>query len=1017
MLARLPDAENERLAALRDHQILDTPPEEEFDGLVRLAAHVCGVPIAAVTLIDEHRQWFKAVTGVSVTEVPRDIAFCAHTILQPEVLVVQDTQTDPRFADNPLVTGEHHVRFYAGAPLVTEDGYALGSLCVIDRTPRSLTREQEEALRLLAGQAASQFRAKLRVRQQERLMAERERMVSARERVEAALGTEREFTRALLESLQEGIIACDADGTLTLFNRATREFYGLPEQLLPTEPLGEYFEAFHADGLTPMRAEDAPLLRALQNESVRDVEMVIAPKSGPLRTLVASGQAIHGTDGERLGAVVAMHDVTDRRQAERELARLAAIVESSEEAIIAGTMDGTIVSWNQGAERLYGYSASDMVGQHSSVLAQAQEKRLGPGIVARLMRGEAVEPMEVVRTRKDGSTVDVSLSFSPIRDTSGQMIGVSWLSHDITERKCAETALAESNTRLQENEERLRRLTDAAFEGIAVSQDGVLVDVSTAFAALFGYATPAEMRGLPGAGLAAPESQALVRQKITNCDEERYEATMLRRDGTTFQAELRGRLIQFGGRPARVTAVRDITEYKEMERSLRENNRALEESRTRLAEAQRVAQMGSWEYDIATNTITWSDELFRLFGMDPAQGAPSVEALMGRFHPDDVPMHIAVSNQAMQDGLPYEFDIRAPQSDGSQRWLHAVGRGERDGSGCVTRLFGTLMDITERKVSEERFRVLFEQSSHPHLLFDEDGGIIDCNAATLSLMRCKDKAQMLGTHPALLSPEVQRDGRRSDEKGAEMCALARRDGSHRFEWQRRAMDGCEFPVEVALTPVTLGGRSVLLSVWHNLTERKRQEEEIRDYAVILELQKRELEEANARLEALATTDGLTGLRNHRAFQERLAQEVVRATRYNVPLSVVLLDVDNFKQYNDAHGHPSGDEVLRQVGSILQSCARGADLAARYGGEEFVLILPQTDGEGATAIAERIREAIAQAHWPKRAVTASLGVSSLSLDMDEGGDLIVRADAALYRSKSAGRNRVTYVPCPIRQATR
>lgn len=146
-----------RLAALSLYDILDTPAEGSFDDIVRIASQICGTPFALISLVDDHRQWLKAAFGTEALEIPREIAFCAHAIQQQDVFTVSDLQADERFAANPLVTDDPNLRFYAGAPLLTPDGLALGTLCVLDNQPRVLTADQLSALQALARQVMSQF--------------------------------------------------------------------------------------------------------------------------------------------------------------------------------------------------------------------------------------------------------------------------------------------------------------------------------------------------------------------------------------------------------------------------------------------------------------------------------------------------------------------------------------------------------------------------------------------------------------------------------------------------------------------------------------------------------------------------------------------------------------------------------------------------------------------------------------------------------------------------------------------
>ena len=228
-----------RLRALGECRVLDTEAEQAFDDIARLAAQLCGTPVALVSLVDRERQWFKARVGLEAGETPRDVAFCAHAIQRPDLFVVADAARDERFRDNPLVTAAPYIRFYAGAPLITDDGHALGTLCVIDRVPRQLSAEQQEALRVLAHHATALLELRRRTsalgeanRDLRREAAEREAAESgrnellARERGARSAAEESErYYRFLAEAIPQQIWTATPDGALDYLNRQVIEYF------------------------------------------------------------------------------------------------------------------------------------------------------------------------------------------------------------------------------------------------------------------------------------------------------------------------------------------------------------------------------------------------------------------------------------------------------------------------------------------------------------------------------------------------------------------------------------------------------------------------------------------------------------------------------------------------------------------------------------------------------------------------------------------------------------------------
>jgi len=261
----LPSNEAARLGALESYQILDTPAEQAYDDFTTLAARICGVPIALISLIDKDRQWFKSRLGLDPPETPREQAFCAHAIVDNQLLVVSDARRDRRFEGNPLVTGAPHIRFYAGAPLVTEEGHGLGTLCVIDSVPRQLTADQLASLQALSRQLMVQL--ELRRAMQLLLEAERAKKIFVAN-VSHELRTPLTSIRGALALVRDSEPNLEEDSRelLTAAYRNAHRLLALVNDLLDLERVG-------SGELSVVKAEDSDLGEAIQRavETVRPI--------------------------------------------------------------------------------------------------------------------------------------------------------------------------------------------------------------------------------------------------------------------------------------------------------------------------------------------------------------------------------------------------------------------------------------------------------------------------------------------------------------------------------------------------------------------------------------------------------------------------------------------------------------------------------------------------------------------------------------------------------------------------
>lgn len=406
--APLPENERERLAALHRHAILDSASEAEYDDLTRIAAQICQTPIALISLIDAERQWFKSRFGIEATQTPRDHAFCAYAIHDTATLVVGDATSDARFADNPLVLGDPHIRFYAGTPLQTSDGLSLGTLCVIDREVRALSAEQCSALEALGRQVVRLIEMRYRMRMFESLIA----MSPA------------------------AMFVNDEAGRFSFVNDAWKQHFGRRGE----EPLGRTAaEWFGGAAGTKAFSEDVAALRSEQPLESIDV----LPSNGTDRTWFTMRFPLRGVGGETLAGGVRF-DLTravlaEQRWQESE-EKFRTLCVAAPDAIISGDQDARVVFWNPAAESMFGYRDGEIIGQPwAKLLAPEERPRLED--TERWMRRKT---REFTAVRRDGSEFPAEVSLARWQ-LEGQEFRTCFV-RDLTERRKIESELEQARS-------------------------------------------------------------------------------------------------------------------------------------------------------------------------------------------------------------------------------------------------------------------------------------------------------------------------------------------------------------------------------------------------------------------------------------------------------------------------------------------------------------------------------------------------------------------------------------------
>jgi diguanylate cyclase (GGDEF)-like protein/PAS domain S-box-containing protein len=524
---------------------------------------------------------------------------------------------------------------------------------------------------------------------------------------------------ALIESTEDLIWSVDLDYRLIAFNSALQKH------------IEDTFGVRPAVGMRPedfVLQERVNLLPPLYDRARAEGSFRVEFSLADGRTLDLSFNPIV-SDGEINGISVFGKDITERKTADKARALLASIVESSDDAIHAVNLDGTVASWNRGAEALFGYTASEIVGKCISILAPCGRGHEVPLFLESVANGGSISPFDTVLRGKDGRNIEVSLSISPIKNTAGVVVGASAIARDISSRKRFEREL-------QEAEKKYRKIFDGALEGMfQTSLEGRPLAGNRAGANILGYDTVDEalsaLKDTVQDVWVDPDERAKFLEQIKEHGVVRgFECRFKRRDGAIIWVSLSSRMVSgTNGQPPRIEGfVEDINERKQTRESLRESGNYL-------TEAQKFGNLGYYALDISSRVWTSSEAMDEIFGIDKDY-PHTVEGWMALIHPDERAMLMDyLLNEVIGQRKDFDKEYRIVRvSDQTERWVHGTGRLEYSAKGRPLKMHGIIKDISEHKLfemhlreSEERYRAIFEQIEIDILHTSLEGRILRCN--------------------------------------------------------------------------------------------------------------------------------------------------------------------------------------------------------------------------------------------------------------------------------------------------
>jgi len=792
------------------------------------------------------------------------------------------------------------------------------------------------------------------------------------------LDGELELFHRLAEAAGQGIGIASLDATVRYFNPALRSLLGVPGDA----DLSRYaFYDFYAEPeRRRLRDEVIPLVK---EQGFWTGEFDLLALDGRIIPTIHNVFLIQGAGGEYVAFANVVTDLRERKERESETRRLLEILDAARDFIASGDAEGRLTYMNVGGRRMLGIPLDEDVSKlripdtHPPEWAEKAFREALPAATR-----DGYWEGETVFMRRDGSTFPASQVIVAHRDAKGEIYQYSTIVRDISESQAAEEALGRARNFL---ELVINSLPSFVFWKDRHSR---FLGANDRFVHAAGLASVEELVGKTDFDLVWKDHADIYRSDdfqvmVSGKAKFNYVEPFTLPDGRTHWIETskvplrdeKGTVIGILG------LFHDVTERRKAEENLRK-------SEALLAESQQLAHIGSWELDLETGALYWTDEIFRIFEIDQEKFGASYEAFLSTVHPDDrEAVHLAYT-ESVKNRTPYTMTHRLLMPDGRIKFVLEHGETFYDEGGNPIRSMGSVQDVTQRVLAEQQLRLLakvFESSREAVLITDEQNNIIAANRAYSDLTGRREE-EVKRSPPSMVSNHWQQ----ADGEG--ISQVLADSGFWQGElWETRA-NGERFPVWLAITQVADERGSVTHYIYSfsDITEHKAAEEQIHH---------------------LAHHDALTNLPNRFTLVARLKQAFSSAQRNREKVAVMFIDLDRFKNINDTLGHHIGDELLIQVARRLRECVRDSDIVARLGGDEFVVgLVGVEDVIGVSHVAEKIRRSLGLIYaieGHELYTSPSVGISLFPDDGTEIEDLMKNADVAMYHAKAQGRNNYQF----------